>query len=175
MKYTESVVRKLLLPGLMAISIPLVAIAEPELEGGGEHFAMQQQMHSGKHFGQEGKGFHFPEGMELSETQRDKIFAIKHSQEALLYDQGKIVRKAHMDLHKLAKSDQYDDEKAKVITDKLGKALANVIFLRTQEKHQIFALLTPEQRNLLNSHPHGHSAEHPTHTDGGKPGAPSRP
>jgi Spy/CpxP family protein refolding chaperone len=80
-------------------------------------------------------------------------------------------------LHKLAASDQYDDEKAKAITDKLGKALANITFLRVQERHQIFALLTPEQRNLLKSLQHEHSEGHPrfpSHEDG-KPGAPSHP
>jgi len=177
MKLSESVVKKFLLASLLAFSIPLAASAEPQFDEGAGHNGPPEKQ-SGHHFGHGGREFHFPPGLELSETQRDKIFSIKHAQEALFYEQGKIVRKAHVDLHKLAASDQYDDEKAKAITDKLGKALATITFLRVQERHQIFALLTPEQRNLLKSFRHAHSEGHPkfpSSAEDGKSGAPSHP
>jgi Spy/CpxP family protein refolding chaperone len=103
----------------------------------------------------------------LSEKQHDQIFAIKHAQEAFLYEQEKIIRNAHFDLHKLAASDQYDEEKAKAISEKMGKALSNMFLLRVQEMHQIYALLTPEQRKLIGSSHAGnadwHSMHHPKH------------
>jgi Spy/CpxP family protein refolding chaperone len=176
MKFSDSVVRKFIMASLLAFSIPLAANAEPQLdEGAGHHGAPEKSF--GHHFGHAGEEFHFPSGLDLSETQRDKIFSIKHTQEALFYEQGKIIRKAHIDLHTLAASEQYDDEKAKAISDKLGKALATITFLRVQERHQIVAVLTPEQRNFLKSLRQEHSGGHPriqSHEDG-KSGTPSHP
>jgi protein CpxP len=171
MNYSESIIKHLLLPGLLALSIPLAASAEPQFDEGAGHNGPDEKHFGHQHFGHqfnheehEGRGFRFPHELELSDSQRDKIFSIKHTQEALFYEQGKIVRKAHLDLHKLANSDQYDDEKAKAISDKLGKALATITFLKVQERHQIFSLLTPEQRNLLKSPHFGHDDGHSMHS-----------
>ena len=164
MKYSESIIRKFILTSLLAMSIPLVASAEPQFnEGTGRNgsASFQGAMYPGHHFGHQGEAFHLPPEVALTESQRDQIFAIKHKQAALLYEQSKIVRKAHIDLRKLATSDQYDDEKAKAITEKVGKALVNIIFLRVQEKHQIYALLTAEQRNILSLRHADHAAGHP--------------
>jgi Spy/CpxP family protein refolding chaperone len=163
MKYLQLIVGRLIMPSLLALSIPLTANAEPQSEERDGHNASQHfsnEKNSGHHFRHGGGNFHFPSAIDLTESQRDQIFAIKHKQEALLYEQSKIVRKAHIDLQKLIISDQYDDEKAKAITEKLGKAIGNIKFLRAQEWHQTYALLTPEQRNLLNSHQFNRGAEH---------------
>jgi protein CpxP len=181
MKYSPSIVRKFIFPSLLAISIPLAANAEPQAGENWGHNGPSQfsgEEHHGHHFGHGKEMLHFPPGIDLTESQRDKIFSIKHTQEALFYEQGKIVRKAHIDLHKLATSDQYDDDKAKAITDSLGKALAKITFLKVQEKHQIYALLTPEQRNFCNSHHFEHSSGHPKFPlapENGKPGATPHP
>lgn len=93
----------------------------------------------------------FPMGLNLSESQQDKIFSIKHAQAQILYDQDKIVRNAYVDLHKLATSEQYDDSKAKAISESLAKARATIAFIHAQEEHGIYAVLTTEQRGLLSS------------------------
>ena len=169
MKHSKSIVSKLFLSCLLTLSIPLVASAEAQSEENpGHDFAHQfsTEGHMEHHFGNKGGEFHFPSGIDLTESQRDQIFSIKHKQEALFYEQGKIVRKAHIELHKLVTSDQYDDDKAKAMTEKLGKAIGNIKFLQVQEKHQIYALLTPEQRNYIKAHrfnrSHAHSADSAT-------------
>jgi Spy/CpxP family protein refolding chaperone len=155
MKHAKHILSKLLLSGILAISLPMAANAEPQLEENANHDANRlspNQWHSGHHFGHDKESFHFPPEVNLTESQRDQIFSIKHKQEALFYEQEKIVRKAKIDLHKLLASDQYDDDKAKAITEKLGKALGNTKFLRVQERHQIYALLTSDQRNVIKVH-----------------------
>jgi Spy/CpxP family protein refolding chaperone len=155
MKHSKFVFSGLLLSGILAISLPIAANAESQFEENADHDANHfspNQWHSGHHFGHDKESFHFPPEVNLTESQRDQIFSIKHKQEALFYEQDKSVRKAKIDLHKLLASDQYDDDKAKAITEKLGKALGNIKFLRVQEMHQIYALLTPEQRNVIKTH-----------------------
>jgi len=181
MKCSASAIKNLILPGLLAMFIPLASHADPQFGKDEEHnhcSPFPNEMHLEHHFGHGGGALYFLHGIDLSETQRDKIFSIKHAQEALLYEQSKIVRNEHIELHKLASSDQYEDEKAKAITENLGKALARITFLRVQERHQIYALLTPEQRNLLNSHHFDRSSAHPrfpSMPEVAKPGAASRP
>ena len=160
MKFPESILKKLLLPGLLAISLPLAASADPQFEEGAGHYGPPGDR-SEHHFGREEGAFHFPPGMELSESQRDSFFSIKQAQEKLFYEQSKIIRQSRMDLRQLVTSDQYDDEKAKAITDKLGKALANIAFHKVQERHKMFALLTPEQKNFIKTHPFDRAGGHP--------------
>ena len=169
MKITQSIISKLFLSCLLALSIPIASIAEPQSEENeGHEFShhFSTEGHMGHHFGNRGGEFHFPSGIDLTESQRDQIFSIKHKQEALFYEQGKIVRKAHIDLHKLVISDQYDDDKAKIITEKLGKAVGNIKFLQVQEKHQIYSLLTTEQRNYINAHRFNRFSEHSKYSTG---------
>ena len=158
MKSSVTFLRLLILSSLLTLSMPFTSNADTQFDGGDAHDGPPN-----KHFGHGDLALHFPPELQLSESQRDKIFSIKHTQEALFYEQGKIVRKSHLELHKLANSDQYDDEKAKAISDKLGKALATITFLKVREKHQIFALLTPEQRNFLKSNHFGHGEGHSMH------------
>ena len=160
MKYSESIIKKLLLPGLLAISIPLAASAEPQFEERAGHDGTPGER-SEHHVGHGGEAFHFPPGMELSESQRDSFFSIKQAQEKLFYEQSKIIRQSRMDLRQLVTSDQYDDEKAKAITEKLGKALASITLHKVQERHKMFELLTPEQKTFIKSHPFDRAGGHP--------------
>ena len=181
MKRSESILRKIILAGMVFIAFPLAATACPqpgEDNGRDDSMPCKNEMRMVHHFGHDGEEFPFPPGLDLTESQRDKLFSIKHAQEQLLYEQEKIVRNSHIDLHKLATSDQYDDNKAKEITEKLGKALGTIALIHAQKHHQIFALLTPEQRNLLSSHQFGRPEGHhmfPNGAAGEKSGMPPNP
>ena len=58
----------------------------------------------------------------------------------------KALRKAHKELRTLPTSAQYDDAHAKALSDSVAKALGQLALLRTRTEHEIYALLTPEQR-----------------------------
>ncbi|WP_394779947.1 Spy/CpxP family protein refolding chaperone [Undibacterium sp.] len=87
--------------------------------------------------------------LKLSEEQQDKIFAIEHAQQPQLREQMKALHKAQEALHAMRFSAQYDDSKAKALTDISARAMADSALLRLRGEQQIYALLTTEQRKQL--------------------------
>jgi protein CpxP len=88
----------------------------------------------------------FPDGLGLSEAQQDKIFAVMHGQQPLLREQEKIVRKSGEQLHSLSHSARYDEATAKRLAEAAGKAMAELELLRARGGHQVYEVLTSEQR-----------------------------
>ncbi|MBA5687822.1 Spy/CpxP family protein refolding chaperone [Rugamonas apoptosis] len=91
----------------------------------------------------------FLRGLELSEAQQDKVFAILHAQEPYLRDQGKAAAKAHAGLRELAHGAQYDDAKAASLTQAGAQAMANIMLQHVRTEQKLLAVLTPEQRKQL--------------------------
>jgi Spy/CpxP family protein refolding chaperone len=85
-------------------------------------------------------------GLTLTETQQDKIFAIVHATVPLLREQGKLVRKNADRLRELTVSAEYDEAKLKALADAGARAMAEITLVQARSTHQIFALLSPEQR-----------------------------
>lgn len=108
----------------------------------------------------EGERFHGPMGepkggpgcglplhhLKLSEAQEDKIFALFHAQEPQVRELHRTAAKAEDALRKLGRSAQYDDAKAKSLADSAAKAHAELALLRVRSEHQVYELLTPEQK-----------------------------
>ncbi|MRW93694.1 periplasmic heavy metal sensor [Duganella sp. FT80W] len=88
----------------------------------------------------------FFHGVELTEAQEDKIFAILHAEAPYLRDQGKAARKASEALRELAKADKYDDAKAAALAKEAATAEANIALQRVRTEQKLLAVLTPEQR-----------------------------
>jgi Spy/CpxP family protein refolding chaperone len=143
---------RLLLAGV-ALSMPLVLLAEPMKMAGMPYPGMP--MHSARCV----HGGHFEHGMDpvppflheanLDEAQRDKIFLIMHAQMPQLREQEKTRFKARQALAGLGMSGQYSDAKAKALADTLARATAEIALIRARSDSQIVALLTPEQRAAL--------------------------
>ena len=87
-----------------------------------------------------------PPSLNLSESQQDKIFELLHSQEPTVRAQHRAVHKALAEMKRLATSDHYSPPEVRPLADKLAKAIADTLVLRTATKARIRALLTPEQR-----------------------------
>ena len=88
----------------------------------------------------------FMHGIELSEAQDDKVFAILHAQEPYLREQGKAAAKAHEALRALGDAAQYDDAKAAVLAQAEAQAMANIALQQVRTRQKLLAVLTPEQR-----------------------------
>jgi Spy/CpxP family protein refolding chaperone len=88
----------------------------------------------------------FFHGLELSEAQEDKVFAILHAETPYLREQGKAAVKAREALHALASADQYDDAKAAALAREAATAEANIALQRVRTQQKLLAVLTPEQR-----------------------------
>jgi protein CpxP len=91
----------------------------------------------------------FLQDLNLSEDQQDKVFAIVHAAAAALRDQSKAVHKAREALHELIKSTDFSEATATGLAQTQGKAEGQLSLLRTRMEHQVFAVLTAEQRGQV--------------------------
>ena len=94
-------------------------------------------------------GAPFLRGLRLSEEQRDKIFAIEYAQMPEAREQRKAIEHARRDLHQMVASGQYDEARARSLTESLGRAVAREAQLRAQAGAKIMQVLTPEQRKQI--------------------------
>lgn len=92
----------------------------------------------------------FLHGLKLTEAQQDKIFAIEYAQMPQEREQRKVIEHAHRDLHQMVMSGQYDEARARALTDALGRAVAREAQLRAEAGAKILQVLTPEQRRQVN-------------------------
>nr|WP_315396491.1 Spy/CpxP family protein refolding chaperone [uncultured Duganella sp.] len=156
----EICLRKLL---LLAAALPLMAAAggAGASEAGGERPPMPQ---GGPHGHDDGPGMRrdmpplgFPgmggwppslRGVELTDAQQDKVFAILHAQQPYLREQGRAAAKAQEALREMGDADKYDDAKAAALAQSAATAMANIALQRVRTEQKLLAVLTPEQRKL---------------------------
>ncbi len=96
-----------------------------------------------------GPGLPFLHGIELSEAQEDRLFAIMHAQAPQLREQEKAERKALEALDAMRESGRVDDAKAAAQAKALGQAIAAQELLRVRTAAQVMALLTPQQKEAI--------------------------
>ncbi|MFZ5462896.1 MAG: Spy/CpxP family protein refolding chaperone [Pseudomonadota bacterium] len=142
MKFGKTLITAILVAGSLGLALPLAAHARPF---GGEH----RGMHGGPGlFG----GERMPRllrGLGLTEAQRDKIFELMHAQAPAMRDKDKEIHKARAELHKLAFSAEYDEARVKALSEAAAAAMAEMAQMRARIEHQIYQLLTPEQRKTV--------------------------
>jgi len=168
--------RKKLLAGCLALAVPLAAMAAapPDGKAPGQGSACDREMR-GPQGGPMGgappgmfPGDHPPPylmDLNLTEDQQDKVFAIMHASAPAMRDQFKAVRKAREALHDLGHAAQFDSGNAGSLAQALGKAESQLALLQARNEHDIFAVLTDEQRKDLADHEH----EHGPHRHDGPP------
>ncbi|WP_313167632.1 Spy/CpxP family protein refolding chaperone [Massilia oculi] len=93
----------------------------------------------------------FLRGLDLSEEQQDRVFAILHAQAPKRRELHKAERKAFESLRELARAPQLDEARASASAQALGQAIADQELLRLQTGAQIKAVLTPAQRAQLDA------------------------
>ena len=174
--------RNKLLAGCLALAVPLAALAAPppdgKTDGPGAACGMEVR---GPHGGPMGGPMGGPApgmfagdrpppylmDLNLTEDQQDKVFAIMHASAPAIRDQFKAVRKAREALHDLGHAAQFDSGNAGSLAQALGKAESQLALLQARNDHDIFAVLTDEQRKDLADHEREHGPHHhdgpPTH------------
>lgn len=85
----------------------------------------------------------------LTEDQQDKIFELLHAQVPVLRAKAKAAAKAQLVLRHLVHTESFDAARMRILVDAHGNALADMALMRAQIESRIRALLTPEQRMLL--------------------------
>ena len=163
--------RNKLLAGCIALAVPLAAMGAPPPDGkaDGHGAACDREMRGppggpmgGPPPGMFGGDRPPPYLMELNltEDQQDKVFAIMHASAPAMRDQFKAVRKAREALHDLGRAAQFDTGNAGSLAQALGKAESQLALLQARNDHDIFAVLTDEQRKELADHEHEHGPHH---------------
>ncbi|MGG7606015.1 Spy/CpxP family protein refolding chaperone [Massilia sp. BKSP1R2A-1] len=99
-----------------------------------------------------GRGAHpLLEGIDLSEAQRDRLFAIMHEAAPKRREHDKAQRKAFEALRAASGADRFDDARAAAAAQAFGAAVAAEALLRVRTDAQVMAMLTPQQREQLRS------------------------
>lgn len=114
----------------------------PAIEGRGP----QRVDERGPGFGPPPGGLPFLRGLDLSEAQQDRVFAILHAEVPRRRELDKAERRAHDALHDLEDSAQLDEAKAAAAAQALGQVVADLEMLRLRTGAQLMAVLTPQQR-----------------------------
>ena len=128
------------LAGGLALGAPFLVAAQGMPGGDGTRMQMRGQ---GEHAMMGGA---FMRGLNLSEAQRDKVFAVMHANAPAMREQGKILQATRSELGKLALSSDYDEAKARALADRSAQAMSTMAQLRARGMNEIFRVLTPEQQ-----------------------------
>ncbi|RZI42436.1 periplasmic heavy metal sensor [Herbaspirillum sp. HC18] len=151
------------LAAAIVLVAPILAHAQAGPGPGPERMPMMPPAHGMPCGGPPDEGPPFLRGLNLDESQRDKVFAIMHAQAPQARELRKAHDKAREALLALVRSGQYSDSKAKPIADTLGRTASEMALLHARSDSQILAVLTPEQRarseKMQQEHMPGHGPE----------------
>ena len=166
MKIHRVSIQPRILAAALLLTSPLVSLAAPSPgpDSGHDGRCGGPDMHAfrgpppGPEFGPPGVAFGAPPpflaGLHLTDDQQDKVFAILYAAAPAMREQSKALRKAHEALRDLNESPQYDENRLKGLADSAAKADSELTVLRVRTEHEIFALLTAEQRKQLEERRH---------------------
>jgi periplasmic protein CpxP/Spy len=153
MKAVLNITRNSLLTGCLVAACSPFAIASPPADAPFAGGACAMAFHPpGPPMGPPPGTQHLPPflmGVTLTEDQQDKVFAILHAAEPALREQEKAVRKARDGLRDLGRSAQFDAGSAATLAQALGKAEGQLTLLRVRADHDVFSLLTAEQKTEI--------------------------
>ncbi|MEI8301798.1 MAG: Spy/CpxP family protein refolding chaperone [Burkholderiales bacterium] len=93
-----------------------------------------------------GTGMEFLRGVRLSDAQRDQVFSLMHQQAPIMRDKVKALGKTRQELRALALAPQFDEARAKSLSDGLASGIADMAMVRARTANAVWQLLTPEQK-----------------------------
>jgi Spy/CpxP family protein refolding chaperone len=85
----------------------------------------------------------------MSEEQRKKIRDIANSMRAEMMKTAGELRQGQEIMKSIVMEPTFNESKAKTIADNQGKLYAKMIYMRMKTRHQIFQVMTPEQKKQL--------------------------
>ncbi|MCP5267237.1 MAG: Spy/CpxP family protein refolding chaperone [Burkholderiaceae bacterium] len=148
--------RSVLAASALAFGLPFAAYVQAADDSARPEFARAHAMKAGAHGAMHhGGGEHFGggrammRGLDLTEEQRDKLFALRHAQAPEMRAKMKEIRQSRRALRELTMSDQYDEAKAQALADQGAKAMGEVAMLRAKMGNAFYKVLTPAQREKL--------------------------
>jgi Spy/CpxP family protein refolding chaperone len=164
MKQATHFFRPLVIAGALALALPFATQANAQTGDMQQGHAAQMHHRGGAHHGDKGVF----RDLNLSEAQKDKIFDLRHAASPDLRDKGKQARAARKALRELAHADNFDESKARALSEQTAGADAGFMLARLRLDNQIYQVLTPEQRKQLEARKAQRKASHnaPGHRGG---------
>jgi periplasmic protein CpxP/Spy len=144
----KALFKPLLAATILSLSIANVAMAKPNQGHDKPHHCAQKENHA-----RHDKNMQFPHqprflrGIDLTDVQKDKLFELNYAEMPTLRSQMKARHQLKQELMQL--SDNYSEEKAKTIADKLATLERDSVLARARHQQQVLSLLTPEQRKQV--------------------------
>lgn len=87
--------------------------------------------------------------LNLTDEQKGKIESLVQNQAQVMHDKIKVMHEAKMELRHIPMSSEYDEAKVKALSESSAKEMAEIAELHARTDHQIYQLLTPEQRKQM--------------------------
>jgi protein CpxP len=145
--------KHLLSTSILAVSLAManIALAHDGHQAGahcerGQHSKQHHGLrHHGHHASNDGVP-HYLHGLDLTQTQKDQLFALIHEQAPILREQQKQRHALHQALRETSQAQAFDDAKAQEIASGLANLEREQVLMRARTQAKVFALLTPEQR-----------------------------
>lgn len=140
----KTVFKPLLAATVLSLSMASVAMAKSSHEHK-THHCKQKEAHVYHH-----KDMLLPhrpsflKGIDLTETQKDQLFELRHSEIPKMRAQIKERHQLKKELMQL--SENYSEANAKTIADKLASIERDAVLARAHHHQQLFSILTPTQR-----------------------------
>jgi len=131
----------------IALAVPFAAQARP----GGDGFfegGCRAQGDMMKHGGMRGgHGGDMMRQLDLTEAQQDKMFELRYAMAPQMREEMKTMRAASQSLRDMMQKGEYDEAKVKDLTEQRAQAMSRMAQLRAKNQHEVYQLLTPEQRD----------------------------
>lgn len=93
----------------------------------------------------------FLRGLALSEAQQDAIFDLFNGQARGLRERMKVIDKTEKELRAIALSANFDEDRAHALVEAAGIAMAQIKYMQVRTEHQLYSMLTPEQRQQVDA------------------------
>lgn len=88
-------------------------------------------------------------GLNLNDDQKNQLKTIVAKTQPLVSKNLVLMGKSRIELVRMTFSDSYDEKKANNLADLQGSLFAKLVKLNTNMKHQVYLILTPEQRQKM--------------------------
>ncbi|MDN0085099.1 Spy/CpxP family protein refolding chaperone [Crenobacter sp. SG2305] len=143
------------------LGVGSVSAAEPIAPPPSDHAPMGDDLphgewhdmgHGGLGFGMSMRGMLPLHELNLSSAQQDKVFQLMHDAEPALYQKMKALRATRESLASAAGFSAYDPAQVRKLAEQQGRQMADLITFRSELRHKLYGLLTPEQQQRLKQH-----------------------
>ncbi len=140
--------KTLLAATLLSLTMGSVALANPDQPPRGKPNQCMQKSGAGHH-GAMGMKPPFLRGIALSDTQKDKVFALTHAEVPKMRDRMKAMRSLKEEMRTLVESNQFSNAKANNIANQIAQLKKESVLAKANQHHNILNILTAEQREQV--------------------------